>query len=78
MPEVLGFGFIVVGLGFGFVFLFPFSSQKHLSASGAKQMSESQPIPFLQLRVNIFSLDLTKEKVANGQSEVLRGNAHFF
>lgn len=75
MPEVFGFGFIVVGLVFGF---FLSNSPKCLSTSGAKQMSESQPISFLQLRVNIFILDLIKEKVANGQSEVLRGNAHSF
>lgn len=34
-------------------------------------MSESQPISFLQLTINIFVLGLMKEKVANGQSEVL-------
>lgn len=60
MPEVLKFGFIVVDLFFGF---FPSNSQKCLCASGAKQMSEAQPISFLQLRVNIFILDLIKEGV---------------
>lgn len=43
MPEVLGFGFIVVGLVFVF---FLSNSPKCLPASGAKQMSESQPISF--------------------------------
>jgi len=41
-------------------------------------MSESQPISFLQLRVNIFILGLIKEKVANEQSKVLEGMLTLF
>lgn len=71
MPEVLGFGFYRCVCFFFICFALFLNSPKYLSASGEKQMSESQPISFLQLTINIFVLGLMKEKVANGQSEVL-------
>lgn len=71
MPEVAqGLG-LLLWVWFLLYFLFPPIPQ-------TVYPQESQPISFLQLRVNIFILDLIKEKVAHGQSEVLRGNAHSF